>query len=103
MPHEPASAEAQRRLRRVAGKLLGEQVRYHTESLTLGMGGETVRTAGLGEVLSVTDRHVTFTGPDGEDVVGLGDLRSIEIDAATHPREASISAAHPDGASVDQA
>jgi hypothetical protein len=102
MLYEPVSAEAQRRLRRVAGKLLGEQVRYHAESRALGISGETVRNVGVGKVLSVTDEHIIFTSPDGEDVVGLGDLRSLEIDAAP-PREDSIGVAHPGGASVDEA
>jgi hypothetical protein len=103
MLYSPASAEAQRRLRRVAGKLLGEQVRYHAESRALGISGETVRNVGLGEVLSVTDKHVIFSSPHGEDVVGLGDLRSIEIDAAPLPADASVGAALPGGASVDEA
>jgi hypothetical protein len=103
MLYEPASAEAQLRLRRVAGKLLGEQVRYHAESRALGISGESVRSVRLGEVLSVTDEHVIFASAVGEDVVGLGDLRSIEIDAAPLAEDASIGAAHPGGASVDQA
>jgi hypothetical protein len=85
MLFEPASAETQLRLRRVAGKLLGEQVRYHAESRALGTGGETVHSVGLGEVLSVTDQHVIFTSSDGEEIVGLGNLRDIEIDVSLVP------------------
>jgi hypothetical protein len=103
MLYEPVSAEAQRRLRRVAGKLLGEQVRYHAESRALGISGESVRNAGLGKVLSVTDEHIIFASPNGEDVVGLGDLHSLEINVAPLLQDASNGAPHPAAASVDEA
>ena len=85
MLFEPASAETQHRLRRVASKLLGEEVHYHTEYRGLGVAGATVRSVGLGEILSVTDQHIIFTGVHGEEVIGLGNLRSLDIDAGAGP------------------
>jgi hypothetical protein len=85
LPFQPASAETQRRLRRVALKLLGEQVRYSTERRALGTAGGSVHTVGVGEVQSVTDQHIIFTSATGEDVVGLGDLRAIDIDDGAGP------------------
>jgi hypothetical protein len=82
MTFEPTRADFQVRLRRIAGKLVDEFVRYQADFHAPGrIDGDQLRVFGAGIVVSVDVHHVVFALGHERNTVPFSNLRAVRVSA----------------------